>query len=1800
MPRLFRPVVVVTALLLSLAAVFWWAFTERSGYLSEKSEAGSSHVSGGKSGAVQKVAWLEMGESPELAPIGEEIRSLAIGPSGALWVATSKGLSRLSEGKFRHFTRAEGLPDEQVYALAATQDAVLAATREGLVRFADPMPPASEAEVLVSHFVPAVFLWGNEIWTGWNEGRYSYIGKWLLGEKSRPSLLPPLINTQIRRLLPFRDGRLLYRTTQEWYSLDTTEHPQPRKWSGPEPVTALSTQKGTLVLTTSTLSLQESGPTAGEPRSIHRGRGFSCLAPARRPNSVWLCSKRYLEEIDLDRPGVIVRSIRLPTGAQPTAVAEDLLGRLWLGTSNGLLVADPQRSWIVDWSSTAPQAERALSSEDKGKAARTASLETTGGSSTFNPGSWKVGFMQDDRIWAAKPNSLALEDPQSHTLVPRTVNGMVLDVLDQERHFLVPKDCGLDSSIAVAHDSLEALETKDELAPLITSNPELYRMLPGSIPVEDLPYLDFSDELLRRLMAEAGTALLQRLSARIFDECQPLAGFKNDFVVKKNAELELHHGDKVLPLPRSSMVEGLSSSMVLPGSQEILSSTRDGDMWLLDRNFSLRQFEAPEESLLFSLDLTTSSPFSQVIGVDRVTGTWWRFDLTERTWSTLIKPLGEFSPGARILGLLPDPEGPGFLAGCWGCGKENFFRVGTDGSAKPIPAPFDKIGCGSNALLVDHKKRLWVSSLQGVFVREDGGKSFNPLINSEDNTPLNVHANSLLEHPSRGQVWLAAGANPKGLWLSEDGRKARHVLPTSETAVTLWFEDSSGNAPKIWIGGENLLTSYDINTSQPVSHLDWLQDVLATTEQITVHAGMEEQGAMLVMTDRGLVRLSGGNSDVVELPGWPGELFSFDSADVRRLRTGEVIVFASTYDGYTRLWIKHGAHQPFTSVGEIDSSIACMTESASGQVVLGASRGEIIALQNGRPESFSRLVKPLRQRTPQLVPPLRSVCPIGSDDLLLLGDEPHPFFASGKATPKLLKTEVPAWEGCGELSDSRLLLFSPLHTNQLTILTLRKDSVLDVKKYRIEDRVHRLSWSKDRTPVLLGEKWLWKFDPATERAERIKEIPPKVSVGARNVHMALSGNGDIWLGSSAGAGIGLWRYPWKSQPGNGLADWEAWDEFDGLPSRIVNAILPYGDTEVVVFTPTGYYRASAKKSKESGDFKLGLPQGFLGESVNSAALFDLDGKRALALGTDQGVSLVHWTDKAMSQGLWSHLNRSTGLVGNTVYTLAWVSKQKTGELWIGTEAGVTIVELSLKNGLIIAGKPRVITEAQQLPRGKVLGISVSPDGKNAWVLTNNQVSRWESQSGRVVASSEPFLFAASNVILGPARNDRPPRLLATDSTGTWSVWEPADYNPPRLTVHNDWLFWVTPKLKENSLEPRPRDGTWDVSYALDHPDNAPSRWKLMLSPDLWRKGQPRVMIASIRREGESTSRYILDGEIPQTPAGLRYLRLAILYVLFAVAVVTPIWHFRYRSVQAERLRRKEIPYIEGEAIQNPSQFFGRRDLLNTIRDTLAGASWALVGEFRIGKTSIQHQLSALLRSLNDREYVFFPVFIDLEYLEGRNDWFFYLLGRNLVTLAQSQEVPGAVLDRLQLPKARTAGEYDSLSLTDDLKVLLRYWSEKFDPRRPVIVFQIDEISLMGRLDYDTLLAFRAIFVSEPLVKTVLSGRTLPCKEGTPELSPWWNFISPERIEEVEPLTPAEARELIIKPVRGLFSFDSDVVEHIIARSEGKPLTLQALCSNLLRYKYSIPRLTRRITMEDLRASINQARLEGPHSKEELQ
>ncbi len=275
-----------------------------------------------------------------------------------------------------------------------------------------------------------------------------------------------------------------------------------------------------------------------------------------------------------------------------------------------------------------------------------------------------------------------------------------------------------------------------------------------------------------------------------------------------------------------------------------------------------------------------------------------------------------------------------------------------------------------------------------------------------------------------------------------------------------------------------------------------------------------------------------------------------------------------------------------------------------------------------------------------------------------------------------------------------------------------------------------------------------------------------------------------------------------------------------------------------------------------------------------------------------------------------------------------------------------------------------------------------------------------------------------------------------------------------------------------------------------------------------------------------------------------------------------------RARRRHRLRKRRFnPYLAGAPVLDDKLFFGREQLLDRILQTLHNNSLLLHGERRIGKTSIQHQLKRRLEALEDPAYEFFPVYIDLQ--GTREEHFFATLGEEIF------EELAPVLDGIE-PSAPFSESYSYRDLVADLRAILRQLRRQSD-KRVRLALLIDEVDELNSYDPKINQKLRSLFMksfAEDLV-AVVSGVAIK-REWEREGSPWYNFF--EEID-VGPFLPEHARELVEKPIRGVFQLQDGVVERIVQLTGGRPYRIQRLCMKLVSRAHELSQRT--ITVDDV-------------------
>ena len=324
------------------------------------------------------------------------------------------------------------------------------------------------------------------------------------------------------------------------------------------------------------------------------------------------------------------------------------------------------------------------------------------------------------------------------------------------------------------------------------------------------------------------------------------------------------------------------------------------------------------------------------------------------------------------------------------------------------------------------------------------------------------------------------------------------------------------------------------------------------------------------------------------------------------------------------------------------------------------------------------------------------------------------------------------------------------------------------------------------------------------------------------------------------------------------------------------------------------------------------------------------------------------------------------------------------------------------------------------------------------------------------------------------------------------------------------------------------------------------------------------LVATDREGLVSSSEYAVVYTRPFFRSPWFYGALLSAAILFGVVLV---WQ---RARRSRLLRRRHFnPYVAGSPVLEDDMFFGRRELVDRILQTIHNNSLLIYGERRIGKTSIQHQVKKRLRELEDPVYEFHPVYVDLQ---GTPETLFFQ------TIAEDIFLELApVLGGLQMAQDES-GNYSYRDFVGDVRAVLKTLDQRTG-KKVRLVLLIDEVDELN--DYDPRInqKLRSLFMKSfaENLAAVVSGVEIK-KRWEKEGSPLYNFF--EEIQ-VEPLNPQDARDLVERPIQGMFKLDSGTTDRIIALTGGKPYQIQRLCIALVTRLHEQRR--RRITIADVEA-----------------
>ncbi len=255
---------------------------------------------------------------------------------------------------------------------------------------------------------------------------------------------------------------------------------------------------------------------------------------------------------------------------------------------------------------------------------------------------------------------------------------------------------------------------------------------------------------------------------------------------------------------------------------------------------------------------------------------------------------------------------------------------------------------------------------------------------------------------------------------------------------------------------------------------------------------------------------------------------------------------------------------------------------------------------------------------------------------------------------------------------------------------------------------------------------------------------------------------------------------------------------------------------------------------------------------------------------------------------------------------------------------------------------------------------------------------------------------------------------------------------------------------------------------------------------------------------------------------------------------------------AAEMTRDFNPFIAGRPVDDPRMFFARHDLLQRIVNGLHNNSVMIHGERHLGKTSLLYQLAEQLRRVDDPEWVFVPVYVDVEGMaEGR---FFYLMMEGILGVTAGF-LP--LMPRLRYNSA-FAASYTDRDLQADLRVLLDvlHGATGLGQRQVRMILLLDEADTLSAYDILVQQQFRRILIGH------LAGRLGVVMSGTAIHQAWSSIDCPWHNMfqdiELELFDDAQARALLTEPVRGYYEWEPQALEKAIAVAEGRPGRLQQL------------------------------------------
>jgi ligand-binding sensor domain-containing protein len=1796
-------------------------------------DAGPADAGPADAGSTEPLPWLRLSSDDAS---GEEIRHLVLGPSQTLWVGTGQGFAVVEDGRVRRFAPDWNLDIEKVSGIAATAQGVAVATSLGLM-WIDDTGPRSSLRQLTFNNTHAVLIHAGRLWFV-EQGDKASIGSFAIEPNGRLGAQQKrlAIGIGVRALLPADPQSLMVSDLSDrWRLVDiTTGKVQPATRPDQEFMGAASHGEHTAILGSKSVLLFSGSPAARELPLPEQATGALTFD---REGLLWVVGEETLMAIDVQGGEVRKAFPIINALSSARSLVFDDFGRLWVGTGNGLLMTDLTRITRVEVEAPPPgstcdqvlfqrEIARSLSASISELLVEEEPVSVSGRQVAWRDGGVVMPEFVDKvhsqaGLWISTSQGIYKIGAAA---APQLVH-----------------------SIPSKEVSIDQLEVDDVLLSALCRTPP-YRSLVEqlNLPAEELITLEVRDTLLELLRRRFPRELPAQLSISASQGMKEILASKDNGILRAEigstsaqyAHLQSDGGISTYPIDPAENSSSLQQLIWVPTSNKMLGATHN--RFVISDNLENSETErirftellTPDAGQgLDSLALLPPARGAEAPGIQTQMGVW-LFDQKSGAFQQLVEvpsnamtvefsALGEREPSvetglvtALVAGTRPQEITVGFTDPI----NSGLTRLSPDNELTPWPlANGTLLSAKYQSMHRDSRGRLWITdgkqlffvderkqSVEAVDLRPLGKSGLTPKVARGYRANSASDTNARMVEPTDSTLWVGGPGGIFAVQYKDGQAKLSWIEPNVPVTALVKGVDT------IWAGGADSLRAFSLTGTEQSRHYEQELRKALENASFQVTALQPFPGGLLVATDHGLLRFQDNVWTRVTLPG-PQPEGSWKIGSLLRQRSGKLVAL-QTSDTGTKLFVSEDEGRAFALKLELPLAIYSVLERSPGKLLLGGQHGALIEVSPLFEVKRLNVVNSAAlDKHPFPLPKITSACLLAESNLLV-GWGHQAWLVKPDGASRLIQQWIPPWFDCAPsatgafLATEQGLKFFNQSASEEGVSSVKLPGKADAS---VLGFARQLGDAPDKIPepIVATSEAFYRFSSDVHEFVQIQKFPQQAPTAGPPL-IAETG-GTLWMGTSKG----LWIM--RSLNGSSTG-WVRVSDSEGLPGNSLRALAPFGPNAALVsvgapvrsrmWSTEGSLRTQLAlvrlkdppaPADSPVDIKLIRPGGLSGSIADAKFLESKDAgsKNMLVIGTTQGLDFVSWPSgmDPVTGGDWRTLRREDGTTSDEIAALEWCAKSR--ELVVGSRTGIAVFELDDSSGTL---KPsRKAGRRVNVPDGNIVDLAATPDGLNVWMLTCSEegcrVSRWIRGERNELTPGERLPMLGSTYLslrrvgegsaalresirLGPPRGQQAP-VLFMEYRRRWYRWPIAEYVQPKLSA-TDLFLATSLQLKEASLEPR-SDHNLPVSYA----SGGLGPWRSLpffLPPDLMRASEGHRYLAKLERPGGAL---IVSTEKAPSPLTVRLLRLGLLGGLFIGALGYGGWRIRHEIRRARSLKMRHIPYIQGESIRDPARFFGRESLLSKLRDGIPTQNFALIGEFRIGKTSIQHQLSAMLESLKDANHCFFTIFVDLQHLGATPDKrFFRLLGAGLIELARKSKVPQSVLDGLWLTKLGPEESYDSFFLVHDVDAVLAALEPLAAGRRPLLVFQIDEIGLMAGLNPDTLVGFRAIFVNRSNVKAVLSGPVLPKNEALAQQSPWWNIF---REIEVEPLTPTAARRVILEPAAGLFTFDEDVVETLIARSEGRPLKLQQLCADLLHHKYETGRLGRRIRMRDLRGML---------------